>query len=191
MKTRNLFKTLLLGACFVGAGLAWGQEYPQHIRDFLLKAQGNEQTIELKDGRAVTYRELVLMPEKLRKETRGLVVSRGEYVNFQDWVVAAIKVESVPKYESLANKIRTIYRAGERPSLPINVLHEQFQYIKSEREFLMKMALKKRPTYSSNLWPSCPIGQRNWMSAHDHPAQPLAHLPNRRRAHPHCGPAAG
>lgn len=83
---------LLAAQCFSAA--VWAQEYPEHIKVALISNPEASKTVELKDGRTVSYRQLVELPEIEREKILELVIKRSARSNFMGWELAAIEAQT-------------------------------------------------------------------------------------------------
>lgn len=94
MKTfvqRGIRTVVLVG--LLGCGLAGAQEYTPDIKAALIASPESAKTLELKDGRIFTFRQLVELPEPERKTILRLYKNRSEHINFRDWELATVEAE--------------------------------------------------------------------------------------------------
>jgi hypothetical protein len=80
---RSIRATVLMG--LLGSSLAGAQEYPPNLKAPLIASSESAKTLELKDGRIFTFRQLVELPESERKTLLKLYKNRSEHSDFRQW----------------------------------------------------------------------------------------------------------
>ena len=63
------------------------------LKAALIASPESAKTLELKDGRIFTFRQLVELPEPERKTILKLYKNRSEHINFRDWELATVEAE--------------------------------------------------------------------------------------------------
>ena len=91
--SKFLAVALLLITMSVGKTV-WAQEYSPHTKAGLIANPEAGKTLELKDGRTLTYRQLVESSEIDREKMLELVTKRSARSNFHEWVAATINAEA-------------------------------------------------------------------------------------------------
>lgn len=89
MKTsvqRGIRAVVLVG--LLGCGLAGAQEYPPDLKAALIASPESAKTLELKDGRIFTFRQLVELPEPEREALLELSKKRSAHASFREWNTA-------------------------------------------------------------------------------------------------------
>lgn len=127
---RSIRATVLMG--LLGSSLAGAQEYPPDLKTALIASPESAKTLELKDGRIFTFRQLVELPESERKTLLKLYKNRSEHSDFRQWELttaeaegrrldkglAAAYAEAAKSFQSLAANTRGVLAFGKK--LPIS-----------------------------------------------------------------------
>lgn len=98
---RSIRAAVLVG--LLGCGLAGAQEYPPDLKAALIASPESAKTIELKDARVLTYRELVELPESERLELLKLSKERMPRFRFLRW-----EVDTAEALADEAKKLRDV-----------------------------------------------------------------------------------
>jgi hypothetical protein len=121
LPSKFLAVALLLITMSVGKTV-WAQEYSPHTKAGLIANPEAGKTLELKDGRTLTYRQLVESSEIEREKMLELVTKRSARSNFHEWVAATINAEA----EETKRRTNGLIEEAEETKRRTNGLIEEF-----------------------------------------------------------------
>lgn len=149
---RSIRAWMLAG--LLGGGWAMAQEYAPDLRAALIASTESGKTIELKDGRVFSYRQLVELPESERVALSKSCKNRSEHASFRQWELATAEAEGrrldkelaessgriARHMEALSAKSRKELVAGEKLTISFKSFS---QFVTSIDDRVLKAGLSK------------------------------------------------